>query len=119
MAIKNKVALAFITDMRLSVKTFSVKVLLQLSSHLFMICNSFQHDKDNVACGWEVGGPFFHVSWCCIEPWADPTALVESACGIVGLTMILPALWLSMILVSPIWPCFIITVRNEMVTFEW
>ena len=35
-----------------------------------------------LGCGWEVCGPFFHVSWCCIGPWADPTALVESACGI-------------------------------------
>ena len=36
----------------------------------------------------------------------------------VGLTMTLPAPWSSMILVSPIWPCFIIAVRNQKVTFR-
>ena len=35
----------------------------------------------------------------------------------VGLMMILPALWSSMISVSLMWPCFIITVRDQTVTF--
>ena len=35
------------------------------------------------------------------------------------LTTVLPAVWLSMILISPMWPCFIIMVRDWMVTFGW
>ena len=37
----------------------------------------------------------------------------------VGLAVILPALWSSVISVLPVWPCFIITVRDQMVTFRW
>ena len=37
---------------------------------------------------------------------------------LLSLTMILPALWSSMILVSPRWPCFIIMVGDWTVTFE-
>ena len=35
------------------------------------------------------------------------------------LMMVLPALWSSMISVSLMWPCFIIMVRDQIVTFGW